>query len=247
MIIMEHLVNINNLKNAFTEFKGAIPFDHCVVDNFLSEYLIEKIESEFLDFNSDHYYNYNNPVEIKKQNHDWGLFPKYTYQLFNYLNSQPFLDILSEHIKVKLYADSGLHGGGWHIHDATGILNQHLDYSLHPKLELQRKINIIIYVTKDWQESYGGHLGLFENPDKLVKEVSPMYNRAIVFDTTQDSWHGLSRVCNTPTGVYRKSLAIYYLTDPPIEVDTRNRALFAPREDQKNDPDILKLIESRSK
>ena len=244
---MEHLVNINNLKNAFTEFKGAIPFDHCVVDNFLSEYLIEKIESEFLDFNSDHYYNYNNPVEIKKQNHDWGLFPKYTYQLFNYLNSQPFLDILSEHIEVKLYADSGLHGGGWHIHDATGILNQHLDYSLHPKLELQRKINIIIYVTKDWQESYGGHLGLFENPDKLVKEVSPMYNRAIVFDTTQDSWHGLSRVCNTPTGVYRKSLAIYYLTDPPIEVDTRNRALFAPREDQKNDPDILKLIESRSK
>lgn len=247
MIIMEHLVNINNLKNAFTEFKGAIPFDHCVVDNFLSEYLIEKIESEFLDFNSDHYYNYNNPVEIKKQNHDWGLFPKYTYQLFNYLNSQPFLDILSEHIEVKLYADSGLHGGGWHIHDATGILNQHLDYSLHPKLELQRKINIIIYVTKDWQESYGGHLGLFENPDKLVKEVAPMYNRAIVFDTTQDSWHGLSRVCNTPTGVYRKSLAIYYLTDPPIEVDTRNRALFAPREDQKNDPDILKLIESRSK
>ena len=244
---MKHLVNINNLKNAFTEFKGAIPFDHCIVDNFLPEYLIEQIESEFLDFNSDHYYNYNNPVEIKKQNHNWGLFPKHTYQLFNYLNSQPFLDILSEHVGVKLYADYGLHGGGWHIHDSAGILNQHLDYSLHPKLELQRKINIIIYVTKDWKESYGGHLGLFENPDKLVKEVSPLYNRAIVFDTTQNSWHGLSRVCNTSAGVYRKSLAIYYLTDPPIEVDSRNRALFAPREDQKNDPDILKLIESRSK
>jgi Rps23 Pro-64 3,4-dihydroxylase Tpa1-like proline 4-hydroxylase len=154
---------------------------------------------------------------------------------------------LSEHVGVKLYADYGLHGGGWHIHDSAGILNQHLDYSLHPKLELQRKINIIIYVTKDWKESYGGHLGLFENPDKLVKEVSPLYNRAIVFDTTQNSWHGLSRVCNTSAGVYRKSLAIYYLTDPPIEVDSRNRALFAPREDQKNDPDILKLIESRSK
>ena len=244
---MKHLVNIDYLKNAFTDYKGANPFDHCVIDDFLPADLAEKIESEFLDFNSEHYFGYNNAVEIKKQNKDWGLFPEHTYQLFYYLNSQTFLDILSDQLGIKLYADDGLHGGGWHIHGPGGILNQHLDYSIHPKLDLQRKLNIIIYVTKNWQESYGGHLGLFQGPDKLIKEVAPVYNRAIIFDTTQDSWHGLTRVCSQPEGIYRKSLAIYYLIDPPTEVDTRSRALFAPREDQKGDPAVLELIELRRK
>ena len=244
------MINTDNLINAFAGYKNATPFDHCVVEDFLTTELAQQIELEFLDYNSEHWFSYNNAVEVKKQNKDWGLFPKYTYQLFYYLNSPEFVRILSDLVGLPLYSDPGLHGGGWHIHGPGGVLNPHLDYSLHPKLGLQRKINIIIYLSQDLEEAHGGHLGLWSGnasgPTGLFKEVTPKFNRAVVFDTTQDSWHGMSRSLTQPDGIYRKSLAIYYLTDPPAKVDSRARALFAPTEDQKNDPFVLDLIVSRA-
>jgi hypothetical protein len=79
-----------------------------------------------------------------------------------------------------------------------------------------------------------------------VQEVQPIFNRAVLFDTTQNSWHGMSRPLTQPEGVYRKSLAVYYLTDPPTGADMRERALFAPRESQKGDEEISEIIRIRS-
>ena len=121
--------------------------------------------------------------------------------------------------KKKLYSDIGLNGGGWHIHKKGGKLNQHLDYSLHPKLGLERKLNIIIYLNSNWKKEWKGNLGFWSNesnkePGNLVREIEPKFNRAILFDTTQNSWHGLPEPVNCPKGEYRKSLAIYYLCKP---------------------------------
>lgn len=121
------------------------------------------------------------------------------------------------------------------MHGAGGSLNPHLDYSIHPKLPLQRKLNLIVYLSQDLKETHGGHFGLWtgeNSPDTLVKEIAPKFNRAIIFDTTQNSWHGLSRECVAPDGIYRKSIAIYYLTDLPEHADTRSRALFGLVGDQ---------------
>lgn len=151
----------------------------------------------------------------------------------------------------KLYCDSGLNGGGWHIHSRGGKLNTHLDYSLHPKLGLQRKLNIIVYLNSEWQSEWGGHLGLWDNksadePGDLIKEIEPKFNRAAIFDTTFNSWHGLPKPLNCPECQFRKSLAVYYLTKPPIDVDNRGKALFTPTAEQQNDKEVLELIKKRS-
>jgi len=152
-----------------------------------------------------------------------------------------------------LYADHGLHGGGWHIHGPRGNLNPHFDYSIHPKAGLQRKLNIIIYLSKEFQpNSHGGHLGLWAHdpasnqPGALIKEVEPVFNRAVIFDTTQNSWHGMSRQLLQPEGIFRKSLAIYYLCEPAEDASRMGRALFAPRGNQKSDPEVEDLIKKRS-
>ena len=49
-------------------------------------------------------------------------------------------------IGIKLFIDPGLHGGGWHIHSNKGNLNPHLDYSIHPKMDIQRRLNLIVYL-----------------------------------------------------------------------------------------------------
>ena len=117
---------------------------------------------------------------------------------------------------------------------------------------MQRKLNIIIYLSEQLNpDHHQGHLGLWSHdvktnqPRELIKEVSPIFNRAIIFDTTQDSWHGMSQKLMVPDGIYRKSLAIYYLTEPN-NAKLNQRAVYAPREDQKNDKQVIETIKLRS-
>ena len=244
------LINLNNVTDSFNSFKNGTPFDHCVIDNFFKEDVASKLADEIPHFDSDLWHEYNNSLEIKKSCNDWNKFPPSTYMAFSFLNSDFFINYLKGVTGINsLLADSGLNGGGWHIHSNGGKLNPHLDYSLHPKVKFQRKLNIIIYLQKGWEATWGGHLGLYKNEGGKVKdlklEIEPKFNRAVVFDTTQDSWHGLSREVVTPHGVCRKSMAVYYLTPPSKDVDPRGKALFAPTEDQVGDDSVVELIKKR--
>jgi Rps23 Pro-64 3,4-dihydroxylase Tpa1-like proline 4-hydroxylase len=245
------MVNDQDLLNAFDDFAESSPFPHCVIDNFLKEDIANAVAKEFQPFDSN-YYNglYENKIEFKKTCNVWDKFLPNTYKLLNYLNSPSFVKVMSILTNTKLYSDPGLHGGGMHIHPSGGRLNPHLDYDLHPKLGLQRKYNLLIYLNPDWQEDWGGGLGLWNSKDKqpttLSKTISPIFNRAVIIDTTKNSWHGLAEPVSCPTDQARQSIAVYYLTQPKNTNNTRQRALFAPTEDQKNDQEILDLIERRS-
>jgi Rps23 Pro-64 3,4-dihydroxylase Tpa1-like proline 4-hydroxylase len=246
-------INKKNLIKSMKTFGKESPFDHCVINNFFEEKIAYKLESEFPDYNDKVWHEYSNAIEVKKACNNWNAFPSLTYKVFDYLNSKEFVDTLSTALfgSPILSSDSGLNGGGWHIHKRGGKLNTHLDYSLHPKLNLQRKLNIIIYLNSQWQSAWGGHLGLWgnksgEQPGDLQKEIEPIFNRAIIFDTTQNSWHGLPNYLACPENQFRKSLAVYYLCEPPMIFDTRKKALFTPNEDQKGDDEVLKLIKTRA-
>lgn len=229
------------------------PFDHWVVDNFLPTETAKQLSNEFMDYNHSKWYCYNNPLENKKTCNDWWEFPPKTYELFMHLSSSDFVQKVKSLTGIEfLYPDIGLHGAGWHIHGTGGKLNVHLDYSIHPKLNLQRKLNLILYLTEDWDANWGGGLELWSHdnqknrPKKCEKVVDNVFNRAIIFDTTQRSWHGFPEPITCPEGTYRKSIAFYYLTDPPENVDNRKRALYAPYKDQENNTEVLEFIKQRA-
>ena len=228
------------------------PFNHVVIDDFFPLEKARKLSEEFPDYDDSSWFYYNNPLEKKKTNNSWLDFPPETYKTFSFLNSCEFIKSLCEKTEIKkLYPDIGLHGGGWHIHSRGGKLNIHLDYSIHPKTGLQRKLNLILYLTEGWKPEWGGGLELWShNPEtklplKQEKVIDNVFNRAILFDTTQNSWHGLPQPLDCPEGIYRKSIAVYYMTDPPNNTDPRNRALYAPTKDQQNNKEVLDLIQQR--
>lgn len=250
---MESVINLEGFAAAARTFGQEGPFDHAIIDNFFTDDFARALEAEFPAFDGDAWHTYDNAIELKKTCNNWNLFPPCTYQVFNYLNSKAFTDLVSLHLLdgIPVHADPGLNGGGWHIHGAGGKLNTHLDYSIHPKLGLQRKLNIIIYMNSRWKPEWGGHLGLWSNerperPGALIKSVEPRFNRAVVFDTTQNSWHGLPEPLTCPPDEQRKSLAAYFLCAAPADVDPRGKALFAPTEAQKSDEGVLELIRRRS-
>jgi Rps23 Pro-64 3,4-dihydroxylase Tpa1-like proline 4-hydroxylase len=242
------MVNIDNIE------KSNNPFDHYVIDNFLPEKHAIELSKEFYDFDSNFWFFYNNKIENKKTLNSWDKFPPKIYSMFMYFCSSEFVDILKSITGIKnLYPDYGLHGGGLHIHGNKGKLNIHKDYSIHPKVNLQRKLNLIFYLGEGWDPSWGGSLEFWSHdfnkntPKEMVTSIPTIFNRAVLFDTTQNSWHGLPEEINCPSTFYRKSLAMYYLTDIDHNIENRNRALFVPTKEQENDLEIIKFIEQRSK
>lgn len=244
--------NISNILNSLKSFNNNIPYDHCIIDDFFVLDVALRLEKEFLNYENPKWFEYKNSLEDKKALNDWNAFPKLTYLVFKELISQTFIEMLSNEIGVELFQDPGLHGGGWHIHGPGGSLNPHYDYSIHPKLGLQRKINIIIYLSSKLEDNHGGHFGMWSHdpihnqPKELVKIVQPKFNRAVIFDTTNHSWHGICRALTQPEGIFRKSIAVYYLTTPQPGADIREKALFAPREDQKGSKEVEEIIKLRA-
>lgn len=235
-----------------SQYSTAEPFPHLVMDNFLDESMARNLYEEVPSVDSNVWFQYNNQIENKYLCNHWDRFPKNTYKFFAEVTSPAFTQKLSELTGIfPLVADVGLHGGGWHVHTRGGLLNIHKDYSIHPKLKWERALNLILYLTPDWQSEWGGGLGLWteqdSQPHELIHNVECLFNRAVLFDTRKNSWHGLPDPLRCPEGVRRTSLAVYYLTNPAEGVDPRERALFAPSEWQKGDSAIEELITKRSK
>ena len=133
----------------------------------------------------------------------------------------------------------------------------HLDYEKHPILQdKQRYLNIILYLTKDWKESWGGQTELWnENMTECKIKSKVEFNTALIFKTTEKSWHGLPEPIKCPEDKFRKTLAFYYLipleNKPQIDKDGvnedgyRTKAVFRKRPQDPFDPLIEKLYKIR--
>jgi hypothetical protein len=210
------------------EFYARSPFNYVVMDGFFKWSVADELYSEFMAFEDPRWLSYTSDVQIKKACNNWNAFPPTTYRVFQDLMSKEFINL----IDYSLLPDYGLHGGGWHAHRNGGRLGPHLDYSIHPKLGKERKLNLLVYLTPGMRPEYGGHLGLYYGnataPGEVAAEIEPKFNRAVLFDTTQNSWHGMSRELAMPDCTWvRRSLATYYLSEPGASaVQERQHAHF---------------------
>jgi Rps23 Pro-64 3,4-dihydroxylase Tpa1-like proline 4-hydroxylase len=107
-------------------------------------------------------------------------------------------------------------------------------------------------MTPDWDTSWGGGLEFWshdeetQQPKECVTKIENKFNRAVLFDTTQNSWHGLPEELTCPEHIARRSLATYYLSYVNSKAESRKRALYAPYKDQNNDPSVIEFCKKRS-
>jgi Rps23 Pro-64 3,4-dihydroxylase Tpa1-like proline 4-hydroxylase len=213
------------LKNLRTAYQLANPFPHIVIDEFMSEFdamFISKEMDNYTMWGSDGS-EYSKQAQVNKFFTPWcddniediKRDMPLTWKYLQYYNSPEFLRQLEDLTGIKgLIADDLYEGGGVHKIESGGKLSVHTDYSKHPRKDLYRRINLLIYLNEDWDPNWGGSLQLWNNDTKeLVSEVQPMMNRAVIFNTTSTSLHGHPHPLNTPQGIARKSIALYYFTE----------------------------------
>ena len=237
---------LNNWPQISNSYQNAKPFNHVVIDNFLKEDLAKELAESFPHFSSEFWYEYNNPIEKKLASDDIRKFPPLFAKVIHSLNSESFLQKVEELTGIKqLFSDPYLHGGGLHCSKRGGKLDIHLDYSIHPKLKLERRINLILYMTPNWQEEWGGAFEMWNNDmSQCEQKVLPKFNRVAIFNTDDHSFHGHPDPLTCPQDKSRNSIALYYLTEPRENASPRPRARFFKRP---QDPDDLELEEFRKK
>lgn len=221
----------SDLKNLGKELRDKYqtnaPFPSIYMDDFFDPEFLTSVLNEFpdLDKKEDTIY-YKNPNEDKHASKGDEQFGENTKKLVNFLNSREFMDFLQEMtgIKEPLVADPYYEGGGFHQIKKGGYLKIHVDFHKHRKLNLDRRLNLLVYLNKDWDESYGGHFELWEKDmSKCVTKIAPFFNRVALFSTTGDSWHGHPDPLNCPEDRSRKSLALYYYTEGRPEEEVKGK------------------------
>ncbi len=212
----------------FKNYHNGIPFPSIVIENFFDEEYLNQILSDFPDLSKiESSQKYMNKNEIKYANNDYENFPDSIKNFFDFLNSDYYLNFLQKitSIKEKLVPDPQLNGGGLHEIKKGGVLKVHTDFNRHPSLELDRRINVLIYLNKSWKEQYGGHLELWDKEMlECKKKILPTFNKMVIFSTNDFSNHGHPDPVACPHNQSRKSIALYYFSEgrPPEELDKNN-------------------------
>jgi hypothetical protein len=218
--------------------RDAKPFPNFCIDNFLKPEFAEQVRQAFPSYDeaqklgkSHHTVNEQGKFQIT----DARLFAEPVAELNRALASPEFLDLMSYVFDIpNLLADDQLVGGGIHETGPRGILDVHIDFNYITERALHRRLNILIYFNKDWRPEWGGNIELWDKDVKVCHHsFSPIFNRCIVFATSNISYHGVTAVA-CPPGNSRKSFAAYYYTKqaPPEWTGTKHTTIFKARPDE---------------
>ena len=214
------------------------PFPHVVIDDLLPSDLLDEVIDECPEVRQrTNWVSWTDENSVKRGlRDDWTMGPA-TRQLLNQFNSASFINFLEQLTGITgLIPDPHYFGGGLHTIERGGYLRVHADFNRYPRLNLDRRINALLYLNHDWRDEWGGHLELWNaSLTECIKAIQPEFNRLVIFTTTDTAFHGHPNPLECPPGTKRRSLALYYYSNgrPAVERARPHGTLWQERPQQK--------------
>jgi Rps23 Pro-64 3,4-dihydroxylase Tpa1-like proline 4-hydroxylase len=206
-----------------SQYAQATPFPHIVIEDFLPEWVLDQVLDEFPNPDAKLWERRVTKNSLKLSCNILEDLGPSTALVLEQLNSRPMLRFLECLTGIdNLLPDAIYEGGGLHQIMPGGFLKIHADFNIHPFYHLDRRLNAILFLNRDWCEEYGGHFELWnQDMSACARKVLPVFNRLVVFSTTDTSYHGHPDPLRCPQGMSRKSIATYYYTNGrPAETRT---------------------------
>ena len=214
-------------------YLAAQPFPHIVLDGLFDDDALEAVLREFPSRQAMQWREFESSTEKKLgYHHETSTISKTVRDFLNDMNSFEMLLWLEALTGIEgLIPDPYFGGGGLHQIEPGGFLKVHADFNVHPKLKLDRRLNMLIYLNQNWRDEYGGHLELWDRDMSACRQkILPVFNRTVIFSTTDTSFHGHPHPLTAPEGTSRKSVSLYYYTAgrPEAERSAPHDTLFIP-------------------
>jgi len=193
---------------------AARPFRWISANDFLPTRFTEELLAEFPDPATEGWMDATYFHQRRKLTRTRD-FPPAITQFFALTAHASFLDWVTSLTGIRnLRHDPDLVGGGLHQSLPGAFLDVHVDYNRHPRTKLHRRLNLLLYLNRDWKAEWEGCLELWDiTANHQLAQIAPVFNRAVIFETNEHSFHGHPRPLHCPDGESRKSLAVYYYTD----------------------------------
>lgn len=205
-------------------FAQRDPFRHVVIDGFFTPDYADSLLAQFPAFERGNARNEAGELGGKSTVERIRGLGEPWERLDDLMRSQSFLDLVGRLTGIDgLLYDPFYFGGGTHENREGQDLDPHVDFNRHPVEGWHRRLNLIVYLNHEWDDAWGGSLELHSDPrspDDRVKRVTPLFNRAVIFETTEWSWHGFGRIALPADRreMSRKSIALYFYThERPVE------------------------------
>lgn len=212
-------VVLNNEAALSQAFATAEPFRHVVIDDFFDPAYAERLVAQFPPFERGNSLSEDGRPGSKSTYERIAELGDAYAELDTLVRARPWLDLIGRITRIDgLRHDPWYLGGGTHDNRHQGGLQAHVDFNFHPLQRWQRRLNLIVYLNRDWEPSWGGSLELYESPDAAPDQsIAPVFNRCVLFETHDHSWHGFSRIAlpDAQRTQSRKSVALYFYT--PVE------------------------------
>lgn len=192
------------------EFKSATPFRHLVIEQPFDDYFVARAFRSVPPDDDPRWFSYQTADQQKLDLNKIETLEPPLVWLFDYLRSDEWLDALSTATGIPgLMAGPQPYGAALHVSRRDSELRLHLDASEHRETGQQRRLNLLFFINPDWQRCWGGEF-LLDGPE-VQRKIAPLFNRMVVFETTDVSFHGHAKV-TCPPEQRRVSLAVWYFT-----------------------------------
>jgi hypothetical protein len=209
-------VRLNHDPHALrARYQSADPFPHIALDGLFDDADLERVLAAFPRAEEMKWMRFDSPLEKKLGfYHEHSTLAPEVRAFLDAMNGFEMLLFLEALTGIEgLIPDPYFGGGGLHQIEPGGFLKIHADFNVHPKLKLDRRLNMLVYMNKEWREEWGGHLELWNaSMTECRARILPAFNRTVVFSTTDTSFHGHPHPLVSPEGVTRKSVSLYYYT-----------------------------------
>ena len=212
--------NLNRIDELKLLFQRAKPFGHVVIDDFFKQDFCESLLNEFPDFKDKDAIDENKTLGKKAVVQTVSQIGPAYNALDQLVQSEDFMNMVENISGINhLIYDPYYVGGGTHNNLDGQELDPHVDFTHHPLTSHHRRLNLIVYLNHEWQQSWGGNIEFHKNPrlrpeqDEIIC-VEPLFNRAVIFETHNTSWHGFPKIQlpEDKRHLSRKSFALYYYT-----------------------------------
>lgn len=220
-------------------YNDARPYPHVCIDQFFPDEVLEMCLREFPRVVGKDGVTFDRPQERHKSSFNPDRLSSQLRSFFYSLNSRPFIRFIENLTGISgLIPDPYFLGAGFHQITNGGHLSMHADFNHHKAMDLERRINVLIYLNKDWKDQYGGQLELWDDAmTKCYQSIVPLFNRCVIFNTTSKSMHGNPRPVSHPEGVPRRSIALYYYTSTWSSTKREHTTQFKRRPDSDDKTD----------
>jgi Rps23 Pro-64 3,4-dihydroxylase Tpa1-like proline 4-hydroxylase len=213
------------------KFNTAQPYRYVVLENFLQEDVALAMYENFPKI-EDLNVKRKSLNEDKSEDYHFERFHPVFSEVRAAINSAEFCKVMDGITGLQgLRTTLDALGSGVHQGKNGSYVDVHVDVNMNTVANLWRRINLLIYLNKNWQPEYGGDLEIWDREmTRCWNKVSPVFNRAVIFYTDDNSPHGYNKI-NVPEGESRKSFYTYYYTEPEANTTYRDSKFISRPDD----------------